>query len=84
MRIQVQSLVLLSGLRIWLCCELCHRSQMWLGSCAATAPIWPLGGKKKKKEEEARFNLDHKRLALCEKVQVFGWFQPRRTEMVAI
>ena len=34
---QVQSLALLSGLRIQCCCEVCYRSQTWLGSCAAVA-----------------------------------------------
>ena len=57
MVMQVQSLALLSGLRIRHCCELWCRSQTWLGShiavavlCAvaphhrpaATAPIQPL------------------------------------------
>ena len=50
MRMQVWSLVLLSGLRIWCCYELSCRSQRWLRSGiavtvmgpAATAPIWPL------------------------------------------
>ena len=37
MRFQVQSLVLLSGLRIWRCHELWYRSQMWLGSGIAVA-----------------------------------------------
>ena len=32
MRLQVQSLALLSGLRIWRCPELWYRSQMWLRS----------------------------------------------------
>ena len=32
MRMRVQSLALLSGLRIWHCCELWYRSQMWLRS----------------------------------------------------
>ena len=31
----VQSLASLSGLRVRRCCELWHRSQMWLGSGAA-------------------------------------------------
>ena len=35
MRLRVQSLALLSGLRIWCCCELWCRSQMWLESCIA-------------------------------------------------
>ena len=30
MRIQVRSLALLSGIRIWHCCRVRHRSQMWL------------------------------------------------------
>ena len=37
MRTQVQSLALLSGLRIWHCCELWCRLQMWLGSGVAVA-----------------------------------------------
>ena len=37
MMLQVQSLALLSGLRIWCCGELCCRSQMWLGSKVAVA-----------------------------------------------
>ncbi len=36
-RIQVQSLALLSGLKIQCCCELWCRSQMQLGSCVAVA-----------------------------------------------
>ena len=50
--VQVQSLALVSGLRIWCCHELWYRSQMWLGSDVAmavaghrpgtTAPIQPL------------------------------------------
>ena len=36
-RLQVQSLALLSGLRIWRCHELWHRSQTWLTSCVAVA-----------------------------------------------
>ena len=32
MMLQVRSLAWLSGLRIWLCCELWCRLQMWLGS----------------------------------------------------
>ena len=35
MRMQVQSLALLSGIQH--CCELWWRSQMWLGSCVAVA-----------------------------------------------
>ena len=35
MRLQVQSLALLSGLRIWHCCELWCRSKMWLRSRVA-------------------------------------------------
>ena len=50
MRTQVQSLASLSGLEIWLCCELWCRSQMWLRSSIAAlwyrpavlAPIRPL------------------------------------------
>ena len=37
MRLRVQSLASLSGLRIQCCCELCCRSQMWLGSHVAVA-----------------------------------------------
>ena len=37
MRTWVQSLTLLSGLRIWHCCELQHRLQMQLGSCVDVA-----------------------------------------------
>ena len=37
MRMQVQSLALLCGLRIWCCCELWYRSQMWLRSGIALA-----------------------------------------------
>ena len=39
MRIQVQSLALLSGLRIWRCHELWCRSQTWLGSGIAVAVV---------------------------------------------
>ena len=35
----VRSLVSLSGLRIWCCCELWCRSQMRLGSCVALAVV---------------------------------------------
>ena len=42
MRTQVRSPALLSGLRIWHCCELWCRSQMRFGSCVAVAPIQPL------------------------------------------
>ena len=50
LRMQVQSLALLSALRIWHCFKLWCRSQMQLGSCiavavhrpAAAALIWPL------------------------------------------
>lgn len=37
MRMQVPSLVLLSGLRSWCCLELWCRSQTQLGSCVAVA-----------------------------------------------
>ena len=37
MRLPVQSLASLSGLRIWSCCELWCRSQTWLGSCVTVA-----------------------------------------------
>ena len=33
MRMWIQSLAWLSGLRVWRCHELRYRSQMWLGSC---------------------------------------------------
>ena len=39
MRMWVRSLPPLSGLRIWCCCELWHRSQMWLGSCVVVAVV---------------------------------------------
>ena len=50
MRLQIQSLASLSGLRIWHCHDLWCRSQMWLGSgvvwlwrgLAAAALIEPL------------------------------------------
>ena len=54
MRMQIRSLALLSGLRIWRCCELWCRWQTWLGSCIAVAvgqgsgyssgstPIWEI------------------------------------------
>ena len=42
MRMQVQSLALLSVLRIWHCYELWCRLQMWLRSGIAVAPVWPL------------------------------------------
>ena len=47
MRLRVQSLALLSGLRIWRCCELWCRLQTQLRSCIAVAlantdPISPL------------------------------------------
>ena len=37
MRLQVQSLALLGGLRIWRCCGLWCKSQAWFGSCVAVA-----------------------------------------------
>ena len=37
MRIRVQSLASISGLRTWCCCKLLCKSQMQLGSCAAVA-----------------------------------------------
>ena len=37
MRMWVQSLALLSGLRTWCCCKLWHRSWIWLRSHAAMA-----------------------------------------------
>ena len=37
MRMQVRSLALLSGLRIWCCHELCYRLQTWLRSQVAVA-----------------------------------------------
>ena len=39
MRMQVQSLTLLSVLRIWRCHELWCRLQMWLGSHVAVAVV---------------------------------------------
>ena len=57
MRMQVQSLASLSGLRIWCCCELQHRSQMQLGSGVAAAAALGTsichrcGPKKKKKKK---------------------------------
>ena len=39
MRMQVQTLALLSGLRIQCCCELWYRSQMWLRSGSAVAVV---------------------------------------------
>ena len=39
MRMQVQSPALISGLRIWRCCELWCRSWMWLGSSVAVAVV---------------------------------------------
>ena len=39
LRLQVQSLALLSGLRIWHCCELWCRSQEQLGSQVAVAVV---------------------------------------------
>ena len=38
-RMQVQSLASLSGLRIWPCHELWYRLQMWLGSCVVVAVV---------------------------------------------
>ena len=43
MRLQVESLALLSGLRIPHCCELWCRLQTWLGSCIAVALAWVSG-----------------------------------------
>ena len=40
MRTRVQSLALLSGLRIWHCCEPWCRSQGQLRSCVAVAMAW--------------------------------------------
>ena len=37
---QVQSLVPLSGLWIWCCCELWCRSETWLGSGVAVAVVY--------------------------------------------
>ena len=39
MRMQVRSLVLLSGSGIWRCCERWCRLQTWLGSCIAVAVV---------------------------------------------
>ena len=41
MRLRVQPLALLSGLRILCCCELWCRSQTWLRSGIAVAVAWP-------------------------------------------
>ena len=38
-KMQVQSLALLRGLRIWCCCELWCRSQLWLGSRLVVAVV---------------------------------------------
>ena len=40
MRTQVRSLALLSGLRIWCCCELWYGSQTQLRSCIAVAVVY--------------------------------------------
>ena len=42
MRLWVQSLASLHGLRIWCCCELRFRSQTWLGS-GVVAVTWASG-----------------------------------------
>ena len=39
LRMWVQSLASLSGLRIWCGCKLWHRSQMWLASSVAMAVV---------------------------------------------
>ena len=39
MRLQVQSLATLSGLRIWHYRELQCSSQIWIGSCVAVAVV---------------------------------------------
>ena len=39
MGMRVRSLASLSGLGMQRCCELCCRSQMWLGSCMAVAVV---------------------------------------------
>ena len=39
MKLQVRSLVLLSGLRIWRCHKLWCSSQMWLEPCIAMAVV---------------------------------------------
>ena len=68
-RMQVQSLASLSGLRIWHCSKLLQRSQMWLGSGIAVAgscssdstPSWGAsvcyrcGCKKGEKKKESGF-----------------------------
>ena len=60
MRIWVQSLALISGLRIWRCCELWCRP-------AATVPIWPLAWElphalgvvlKRLKKKKTTFSID--------------------------
>ena len=40
MRTRASSLASVSGLRIWRCCELWCRLQVWLGSCIAVAVVW--------------------------------------------
>ena len=45
MRMQIQSLAMLSGLRIRHCRELWHRSQTWLGSGVAVAVVFSFTNK---------------------------------------
>ena len=65
MRLWIQSLALLSGLRIWHCCKLWDRSQTWLRSCVVWAgscsshwtpclgtKVWLGCGPKKKKTQQ--------------------------------
>ena len=39
MKMQVRYLAVLSGLRIWCCCDLWYGSQTGLGSCIAVAVV---------------------------------------------
>ena len=54
MRLQVQSLALLRGLRIRHCCELWYRLQTWPGSCSAVQP-------QKRKKEKQKKNTDFRK-----------------------
>ena len=58
MRMQIQSLALLSGLRIWRCCELwCRLAALALVPYAAGAA--QKSKKKKKEEEERKKEMEH-------------------------
>ena len=75
MKMWVQSLASLSGLRIWGCCgELCSRSQMGLRSCIAVAVA--IAGsyssnltfhmpQEKKKEEKEKRNQNYMASSTC-------------------